>query len=520
MNELIVVKETDSQCMSNAGYAFIPSSNKWQISKDNHLYLSWAYEFLNETLRASFLKVIQYYVENYSAGHANNLSDRFREFARYIFNSRGVIQTITSRDLINYRSTLNREHEWYLASIRGFLRTWIGLSYFGLEESIDDLLDGWKLRGNIKGRAVQTLCPKEGPLSDLEFEALHQGLVDAFEKDTINIEDFSVAQLFMATGRRPSQIADLKAKDLVVAKSKDGLKEFILNVPRRKQRGIGWRQQFKPFALTKDVGALIEAIIEQNKARLSRLLGDVKNSQYHDLPIFPRWNVIEDLAKYGSNLELEIQTPALHRVTDDLRLSLDKVISVLNITSERTGDILNIFPTRLRRTLATRAAREGFGELVIAELLDHTDTQNAKVYTENVPEHVDAINEAIARQLAPLAQAFAGMVVKREQDAIRGNDLSSRVKCETGSVGTCGHYGFCGALAPIACYTCKNFQPWIDGPHSEVLASLLKERERISELTQDKAIASINDRTILAVTQVIQICESRQKTIKLELING
>ena len=49
----------------------------------------------------------------------------------------------------------------------------------------------------------------------------------------------------------------------------------------------------------------------------------------------------------------------------------------------------------------------------------HTDTQNARVYTENVPEHVDAINEAVARQLAPLAQAFAGVVIKKASDALK-----------------------------------------------------------------------------------------------------
>jgi hypothetical protein len=92
-------------------------------------------------------------------------------------------------------------------------------------------------------------------------------------------------------------------------------------------------------------------------------------------------------------------------------------------------------------------------------LLNRSDDQNARVYTENVPEHVNAINEAIARQLAPLAQAFAGVLVDQEADAIRGKDRASRVRADSGNgTGSCGHFGFCGALAPIACYTCKHFQ--------------------------------------------------------------
>lgn len=241
-----------------------------------------------------------------------------------------------------------------------------------------------------------------------------------------------------------------------------------------------------------------------------------------ELPIFPNWSALRKAANGHPTKILETlsKTQEFHRVTTELSIWLKDIVSSLSIVSERTGEYLKVFPTRLRRTLATRAAREGFGELVIAELLDHTDTQNTRVYTENVPEHVDAINKAVARQLAPLAQAFAGMLVNKESDAVRGNDLASRVRCESGNVGTCGHYGFCGALAPIACYTCRNFQPWVDGPHEEVLDGLIADRERVLEVTKDKTMAAVNDRTILAVTQVIQSCEKRKAELKEKLYVG
>jgi hypothetical protein len=79
----------------------------------------------------------------------------------------------------------------------------------------------------------------------------------------------------------------------------------------------------------------------------------------------------------------------------------------LSAISERTGETMKITPTRLRRTRGTRAAMEGHGVLVIAELLDHSDTQNAGVYVEARPEIVERIDKALALHLAPLAQAFA-----------------------------------------------------------------------------------------------------------------
>jgi hypothetical protein len=158
---------------------------------------------------------------------------------------------------------------------------------------------------------------------------------------------------------------------------------------------------------------------------------------------------------------------------------------------------------------------EGHGELIIAELLDHTDTQNVGVYIEARPEIVERIDRAMAGYLAPMAQAFAGVVIDDESQATRVGDPSSRV-CDPRfaptmkPMGSCGKHGFCGFLAPIACYTCVNFQPWLEGPHEAVLDHLIGERERLAAQS-DLRIASINDRTILAVAEVVKLCEAQRK---------
>jgi hypothetical protein len=76
-------------------------------------------------------------------------------------------------------------------------------------------------------------------------------------------------------------------------------------------------------------------------------------------------------------------------------------------------------------------------------------------------------------------------------------------------VGNCGKFGFCGFLAPIACYTCNNFNAWLDGPHEKILHTLIEERDRLSS-TADKRIAAVNDRTILAVAQVVEACKKQK----------
>jgi hypothetical protein len=183
----------------------------------------------------------------------------------------------------------------------------------------------------------------------------------------------------------------------------------------------------------------------------------------------------------------------------------------LAVPSERTGGAVHITPVRFRRTIGTRAAAEGHGEFVIAELLDHSCTKNVGVYVQATPAIVERIDRAIALRMAPLAQAFAGVLIKDESEATRGADPTSRIvdpriDRSMKPMGSCGQHGFCGLSAPIACYTCKNFQPWLDGPHEAVLAHLLVKREQLLATT-DARIASVNDRTILAVAEVTRRCE-------------
>lgn len=80
-------------------------------------------------------------------------------------------------------------------------------------------------------------------------------------------------------------------------------------------------------------------------------------------------------------------------------------------------------------------------------------------------------------------------------------------------MGSCGRDGPCSFMAPIACYTCKSFQAWVDGPHEAVLDYLLAERGRLIAAT-DMRIATVNDRTILAVAEVVQLARERRKEMK------
>ena len=144
--------------------------------------------------------------------------------------------------------------------------------------------------------------------------------------------------------------------------------------------------------------------------------------------------------------------------------------------SERTGDYINFTAMRFRYTKGTNLARRGISGVALAAALDHADTQNIGVYTENTEETAKQIDEIMAPILAPLAQAFAGKLITSERNAARANDPNSRVKnSNSENVGNCGTYAFC-ASGYRACYTCSSFEPWLEAPHEEVLNEILAER--------------------------------------------
>jgi len=195
---------------------------------------------------------------------------------------------------------------------------------------------------------------------------------------------------------------------------------------------------------------------------------------------------------------------------------------VIDIYSERTGMRLHLTSARFRRSMGTDLAREGHGVAVIQIALDHNDHQNCGVYTETSAEFATRLDMRIGKLLAPMAQAFAGVLVKNEKSALRGNDKRSRVRTQDGegNIGNCGEMGFCGAHAPIACYTCVKFQPWLDAPHEEVLIELYEERESTLALTGDETMAGILDRQILAVEDVINRCAEMKQNIEKEADRG
>jgi integrase len=490
---------------TRGGVVFDPRQDRWAYREGvKTISLDFAsIPALSPRMKSSLKRALLWYAENSSPSHLQNMHSHFLRLAQCLASNKDrLIEEISDVDVLNYKDSLPAERTWYLGALSGFLKKWHQLGFPGVSGSAAGLLSELRLKGNPHGIAVLTMDPVVGPFTPIEQEALQAFVNEAFAQGILDEEVYFLAWLFMALGARPAQYAALKVCDLRKDATSSGGVTFTLKVPRVKQRNEGPRDLFKDRTLVPQIGAPLYEYAQRVRSTFEGLLDNPDQA-----PLFP---AMRQGGRVASTPEY-----AYHDTSKGLSFRLIQALNALEIPSERTGASLNITPVRFRRTLGTRAAQEGYGELIIAELLDHTDTQHVGVYVGSIPEIAERIDRAVAMALAPLAQAFAGVIISDESEATRAGDPTSRIvdyrTDQSKPMGSCGQYSFCSFSAPIACYTCANFEPWLDGPHEALLVRLLAERERLASTT-DKRIVAINDRTILAVAQVIQMCEM----IKLE----
>lgn len=488
--------------VSKDGYEVSIASDHWRLNKDQTINFSLPSWVAGDIAR-SFRQVLAFYGQTLSAIYT---SATYARLKKYFEHSKDFV-LFSPESFISYRDMLTKKDEYHLSPIRAFIRTWINLGYAGIPSETLAMMEKWRIKGNEKGYAVQSMCPEDGPFTDIEMGGIVSEVVECYASGRLKLRDTCYAMTLAMTGRRPVQLVSLKIKDLFSVGGR-----YFINFPRAKQKHGEWRSKFKKFEIVEDLWVLLQSQAKAVKLSFEERLGwEVGGDLVAELPLFHTFHQFDTTQSLKSQLEGDF----LHARVLEVNETMRSVKGVVGVISERTGAVPNMNAYRFRYTLGTNLAREGRGEYIIAEALDHTDIQSAGIYVRNIPDIVKRIDKAVALQVAPIAQAFLGLIVKDETKARRGEDRSSRVCSAGGNVGTCGSYGFCGALAPIACYTCSHFQPWLDGPHELVLDDLLRERDSVRDTTGDLKIASVNDRLILAVSNVVTRCNA----MKSELAN-
>lgn len=489
---------------TRSGVQFCPADDIW-VFQDAVTPGYFDFQVLRDTVMPASMQglksALAWLLQNRAVATALNAYSSFKHFLTTTGRSSDhPIDEITHLDLISYRSMLTSQQGNRLLMLAVLLKKWHGLGLQGVSDDAIGFLKNLRMKKPDVGVPVLTMCPKQGPLTHLEDQAYQDGLNAAFARGDLSEAAFFACWITRAIGQRPCQTAALKICDLVVEARPDGSHEYLLKVPRAKQRdAIHPRSSLKVRPLIQQLGAPLHKYLQRVRARFEGRIGDA-----YQAPMFP-----------ARRVELADGPFSGHMTAKQMGALIQSASRKIKARSERTGRSLHVTPARLRRTTGTRAAEEGHGELVVGEILDHTNVASARYYVEAVPTIVIRIDAAMAHSLAPLARAFQGE--KPERFDPQKTDPSSvivdlRVDQSAKPMGRCSGPSSCSFLAPLSCYTCRSFQPWLDGPHQAVLDDLIARRDQ--QLSRNGTrMASINDRTLLAVAEVIQICAAARRGI-------
>ncbi|HGM5769609.1 TPA: site-specific integrase, partial [Pseudomonas aeruginosa] len=231
------------QFYSRDGYMVDLLDDRWRLSKDIDLPIGDICNIFPGD-RYTLRQVLAVYARHSSPSHVQNLLMRFAHYVRAL----GGAELFSAESIISYRSSLEKPRAWYLSTVRVLMRQWVRLGYPGIPAETLTLLDNIRIEGNEKGRAVQSQCPEEGPLTDIEMQGVVESAAHSFATNALSLTEASLLMTFAMTGRRPSQVSALKLKDLISLGSK-----YFINFPRAKQRNMGWRSSFKKFAIIEDL---------------------------------------------------------------------------------------------------------------------------------------------------------------------------------------------------------------------------------------------------------------------------
>ncbi len=492
------------------GYEFDLYDEIWVLDINVTLNLTFV-KRLKEDIQHDVLSTISNFAQYSSSFHTANMG---KYIAKYI--------EITDQDhfsikgLLNYKNFYSAKKEEYkVAMLRVFLKKLYDLGYSSVDDEVYDLMDSWRLSGNEKGAAVLSLDPDEGPFSPFEFQTIITRTNEYLAENKISYYEAALIRVFCATGRRPIQISGLKVKDLYVSDKynfNDTNAVHILNIPRAKVRGAsGFRFAFNEVGIRESIAKILFEHIQILKQKLAKQIKrEVSEQELSELPIFYDIKVLANL-DWSNEKEISqiLPTEIIHLPTIKLTQILRDAVQKLGVRSRETGKPIHITAYRFRYTLGTNAARQKAGVNVIAKLLDHHDTQNAHCYVQSVPEIAQQISSIMDESLRKYADAFQGKVVKDEIEAQSQVKEANRISCveQDCDVGSCGTHQYCNDHAPIACYLCSKFMPWANAPHHLVLEQLIKERDDLITMGCSLEIAAVNDRTIIAVQQVIDACK-------------
>nr|WP_321979784.1 site-specific integrase [uncultured Cohaesibacter sp.] len=347
---------------------------------------------------------------------------------------------------------------------------------------------------NNQLEAVQLWDPTKGALRPAEDQLLATLINSAFAAGKMSLRAFFVIRMLRGFAMRPSQLAAMKVSDV-----RDGDSGMHIRIPMAKQRNTQLRGEFMPW---KPVSAGFADIIRTYLAEEVYPVATIGSRENAPLFWTAKMRKVQPTGFDGSIIG--------HANADNITDIYQLAIHNLNAISPLTGEKMKLNPRRERHTYATHLAMNGAPAEEIAVNLGQTHAGSCQPYIDATIGHFQSIENVVGAHYVAVGDRFIGNVVSENKDSNEFIIVNDKLS----NVGSCGSNG-CSAVdcgvAPLACYTCRNFNAWEEGPHQEILDTLLE--EQINRRKDNHAeLAETTTNTIIAINDLIErIKQIREK---------
>ncbi|HAS0821577.1 TPA: tyrosine-type recombinase/integrase, partial [Enterobacter cloacae subsp. cloacae] len=374
---------------------------------------------MNEKLVCGFVYTVQYYFNSNSYLYVKSIVRNMESLIRKLSPTH-----IDDKVLIEYQNKQSSKAPASFRVLRPFLIKWFEFGYPGIDESAVELLKHFDLKIKKAGQSVLQDDPTGGPLTKEEHTSLIRAMNHAYRIGVLSLSDYAISLLMSLTGRRPQQLVMLKHKDLLQNNLDDGKVEYIISVPRVKQRGK--QLQYRKVPIISEVASIVQLQADHSVRLVELTLGKTLDDHAKGkVPVFLNEEKLLDLAIKDSNF---LESNKIYEKPTIANVALKNIVNNGNVISNRTGSLLNATPRRLRYTIATMLAREGHNANTIAELLDHSSTSSTGIYIKNLADSVERIDSAVSEHLSFVADIFMNGI---RSNKIRDFKFCSSRKCQS-----------------------------------------------------------------------------------------
>lgn len=350
-----------------------------------------------------------------------------------------------------------------------------------------------ELQKAVAGKATRLRDPLRGPFDQWEQEQFTQALADERGGPDYAVHRALIG-VFRELGVRPFALSLMSRRHLRRIMHPGGASQFIVDVPRIKQRGKG---------LTYDETYRMEITSRLGHALLA--LHTEKGDP--DAPLIPLRDV-----QYTTS-EMRKMMSEWAAVANLLTNRVPPADAVAGSTPPYPMQPLAVFPQRFRRTLATSLAEQGYTADAIAAFLDDKSLAMAVIYTENSAAMVQLLSDTLDKHPDWLRhlRMFRGeipLVADESLPEVLGGApwLADYAEFATmGTLGRCAAVLPCEYRPPLTCYLCTYFRPDPRGPHELQLTQIRREASQRLGRTSDRLLGVLK-RVDGAVAQVIAKC--------------